>query len=45
MALKRRVVLIAVEVVLIEVIGIAHHPSRNVIAGFAGDGSMVFMKA
>ncbi|CAK9036013.1 unnamed protein product [Durusdinium trenchii] len=28
-----------------EVIGLAHHPSRNVIAGFAGDGTMVFMRA
>mmetsp|Transcript_20695 Transcript_20695/g.36281 ORF Transcript_20695/g.36281 Transcript_20695/m.36281 type:complete len:526 (-) Transcript_20695:30-1607(-) len=28
-----------------EVIGVAHHPSRNVVAAFSGDGSMVFMKA
>ncbi|CAJ1430246.1 unnamed protein product [Effrenium voratum] len=28
-----------------EVIGIVHHPSRNVIAGFSGDGTMSFMRA
>ena len=28
-----------------QVIGIVHHPSRNVIAGFSGDGTMSFMRA
>ena len=28
-----------------EIIGLTHHPTRNIVAGFAGDGTMVFMKA